>query len=344
MDQNIILLFGGESDERLVSVASAQAMAQALGEPLIWFWSKTGEVYLVDFQELISHKDAFTKEFIPTNKPLFPTISQAIASPTSAGCTFVLALHGGSGEDGTIQALFEKYERAYTGSDAQSSKRAFDKIATKNCLKNFNITMAPQIILNPDQAHKELNNFLDQQGEIIIKPICGGSSLGGIFYIKSQDQVALVADHISKNPAHSYFAEKVIHGRELTVGVIENAGAPMSLPPTEIIIQNNRNFDYEGKYLGQGTNEITPADISESATREAQRLALAAHVALKLDGYSRSDMILASDGLYYLETNTLPGLTKESLVPQQLAALHITLREFLATQIRLAQERFNKNL
>lgn len=343
MDQNIILLFGGESDERLVSVASAQAMAQALGEPTIWFWSKAGDVYLVDFNELINHKDAFTQEFIPHKHPQFSSVAQAIASPESAGCTFVLALHGGSGEDGTVQALFEKYGRAYTGSDAQSSKRAFDKIATKNWLKNFNITMAPQIILNPDSVREELSKFLAEHGEIIVKPICGGSSLGGLYFIRSHDQVALVAEHVSKSPAHSFFAEKIIHGRELTVGVIESAGAPISLPPTEIIIQKDRNFDYEGKYLGQGTNEITPADMSESATREAQRLAVAAHVALKLDGYSRSDMILAPDGLYYLETNTLPGLTKESLVPQQLAALHITLREFLATQVRLAQERLRIN-
>ena len=341
MDQNIILLFGGDSDERLVSVASAQAMAQALGEPTLWFLSKAGLVYEIDFAELINHKNTFTKEFVPNVEARFSSISEALASSESTGKTFVLGLHGGSGENGTLQALLEHYGRAYTGSDAQSSKRAFDKLATKACLKDFPITMAPHIILTPENAESQLAQFLEQHQEIIVKPICGGSSLGCTF-VRKKDQLAALGTLISQAPAQSYFAEKIIHGRELTVGVIENGSAPMGLPVTEIIVNKDRNFDYEGKYLGQGTSEITPADISETLTREAQRLAVAAHVALKLDGYSRTDMIASPDGLYYLETNTLPGLAKESLVPQQLAAIHITLREFLATQIRIAKERHQR--
>jgi len=338
MDQNIILLFGGESDERLVSTASAQAMAQALGEPVIWFWSRSGLIYLVDFEELVAHKDPFTNDFVPGSAPLFSSLREAIASAHSANYTFVLAVHGGSGEDGTLQALFEQHKRRYTGSDAKSSKLAFDKLATKACLKNFNITMAPQIILNPGSAGLELREFLAQHGEIIIKPVCGGSTIGCTF-IKTQEDILGIVEQINQAPAHRFFAEKIIHGRELSVGVIEGEGAPRGLPVTEIIINKNHKFDYQGKYLGHGTNECTPADINESVTRDAQRLAVAAHIALKLDGYSRSDMILASDGLYFLETNTLPGLAKESLLPQQLAALHITLREFLIGQVKLAQER-----
>jgi D-alanine-D-alanine ligase len=339
MDQNIILLFGGESDERLVSLASAQAMAQALGESRLWFWSKTGSVYPVDFQELMGHRDVFRCEFIPRQPYLFASIAEALASSSCAGATFVLGVHGGSGEDGTLQALLEQYGHPYTGSDAQGSKRAFDKLATKACLQNFTpITMAPQTMLTPGSAASQLKEFLAQHGEIIIKPVCGGSTLGCVF-IKNPAQLAEIIDQINQAPHHSFFAEKVIHGRELSVGVIDNEGTPLGLPVTEIIMRPDHKFDYEGKYLGRGTDECTPADINESTTREAQRLAVAAHVALKLEGYSRSDMILAADGLYYLETNTLPGLAKESLLPQQLAALHITLREFLSKQIKLAQLR-----
>ncbi|HXW60171.1 MAG TPA: D-alanine--D-alanine ligase, partial [Myxococcota bacterium] len=92
-------------------------------------------------------------------------------------------------------------------------------------------------------------------------------------------------------------------------------------------------------YLGKGTKELTPANISLNEASETQRMAVSAHVALELSGYSRSDMILAEDGLYYLETNTLPGLSKQSLVPQQLAYAHISLREFLSGQISLAKKR-----
>jgi D-alanine-D-alanine ligase len=338
MDQNIILLFGGESDERLVSVASAQALAQALLKPTLWFWSKNGSVYQVDFSELITHKHAFTTEFVPRSKPLFTNIEEAISSSQSSEQTFVLALHGGTGEDGTVQALFEKYNRIFTGSGSQSSRLAFDKIATKACLESFNILLAPQIILKSLNILEDLKDFLAKHKHIAVKPICGGSSLG-CFFVKNFEQLELVVQEISKAPIGSYFAEKLICGREFTVGVFESGGEPIALPVTEIIIQKDANFDYEGKYLGKNTREITPADASESIMREAQRLALAAHSALKLDGYSRTDMIYSPEGLYFLETNTLPGLSKESLVPQQLAAAHITLREFLTTQIRLAQRR-----
>jgi len=341
MDQNIILLFGGESDERLVSVASAQALAQALGEPTLWFWSPAGFIYPVDFTELINHKEVFTKEFIPKTQPIFSSISDAIQSPESLNKIFVLGVHGGTGEDGTLQALCEKYKRAYTGSDAQSSQRAFNKLATKSWLKDFNILMAPHIILEPGKYLNQLTEFLKEHQEIIIKPVSGGSSLGCSF-VKNLDNLPALVQAISQDTKNKYFAEKIISGRELTIGVIENANAVTALPVTEIIKHDNHNFDYEGKYLARGTSEITPADISEILTREAQRLAVAAHVALKLEGYSRTDMIASPEGLYYLETNTLPGLAKESLVPQQLAVAHMTLREFLAIQIRIAKERLQK--
>ncbi len=133
--------------------------------------------------------------------------------------------------------------------------------------------------------------------------------------------------------------EKVIKGREITVGVIEDDNGPMGLPCTEILVDNDREFDYQGKYLGMGTKELTPADITESLTRDAQRLAVIAHAALSLDGYSRADLILADDGYYFLETNTLPGLTKTSLVPQQLAVAGINMREFLERQIKIAVDK-----
>lgn len=338
MEQNIILLFGGESNERLVSVASAQAMAQALGEPKLWFWGKDNAVYQITQEDLLKHEQPFTKEFFPRTRPDFLSIAEAIASKNCLNHTFVLGLHGGKGEDGTVQALLEAQGRSYTGSDASSSKLAFDKLATKECLKHFNIKMPPHLVLKPETALRELEQFFAEHGEIIIKPICGGSSLG-LSFIRNHDQLSKFNADSRMASAQNYFVEKVIRGRELTVGVIEGTRSPIGLPVTEIAIKDSHDFDYEGKYLGRGTSEHTPADISEIEALKAQRMAMAAHVALKLYGYSRTDMILANDGLYYLETNTLPGLTKQSLLPQQLAALHITLREFLATQIRLAQSR-----
>lgn len=344
MEQNIILLFGSESDERLVSVASAQALALALGSPTLWFWHKDGPIYAPLLEELLSHESPFIREFLPTGKPLFKDIAEALASTQATRQTFVLATHGGKGENGYVQALLEKHGHPFTGSNAKSSERAFNKIQTKGHLTNFAIKMAPHLVFASPHRNliPKLEDFLALHKEIVVKPIAGGSSIG-CHFIRNVLELQKVFAALNVKPG-AYMAEKMLHGRELTVGVIESEEGPMGLPVTEIALASDRDFDYDGKYLGLGTRELTPADLEESLAREAQRMAVAAHVALELEGYSRTDMMLTADGLYFLETNTLPGLTKQSLVPQQLAAAHITLREFLNYQIKLARERTLKNL
>lgn len=337
MEQNIILLFGSDSNERLVSVASAQALALALGSVTLYFWHKNGSIYQPSLAELLGHENPFTSEFIPQGKPSFNSIEDLISSPDIEKYTFVLATHGGKGENGYLQALLEKRGCPFTGSNAKSSARAFDKIATKEHLLNFPIKMAPHIIL-PADANKRasmLEDFLSKNEKIVVKPVSGGSSID-CHFIRYQHEIAAALAALSEGP---YMAEKLLCGRELTVGVIETPQGLLSLPVAEIELQVDRDFDYDGKYLGRGTREVIPANIEESIGRDAQRMALAAHAALELEGYSRTDMIFTSDGHYYLETNTLPGLTKQSFVPQQLAAANITLREFLTYQISLAQTR-----
>jgi D-alanine-D-alanine ligase len=340
MDRNILLLFGGDSDERLVSVASAQAMASAISPKLLWFWHHDGPIYAITYQELMDHKDPFTAEFIPKNKPVFKNVEEAIRSNESNGHVFLLGLHGGSGENGYVQALLEQWQRPFTGSSAAASRCAFDKIATKECLRPHAIKMAPQVVIEPhdkDHIKQVLMVFFAEHQEIIAKPVCGGSSLG-CFFITKEGQIEEAAAEIKKL-ARPFMAEKIIHGREITVGVIEDFTGVRALLGTEIVVEKDHSFDYLGKYLGKGTKEITPALLTDPLMREAQRISVAAHLGLSLSGYSRSDLILAADGFYYLETNTLPGLTKSSLVPQQLAVAGISLREFLSSQIELAVRR-----
>lgn len=340
MDQKVILLFGGESEERLVSVASAQAMAQAINVAKLWFWHKEGKVFEIDYSFLSQHKEPFTNELIPNCKPLYQSINEAVASKSADNHVFLLGVHGGSGENGYLQSLLEQAKRPFTGSGAKASKLAFDKIATKEWLKSYNIRMAPHVVIVPrDTNTKEtLLGFFASVGNIVVKPVCGGSSIGCTF-VKSKADIDSVIEKVAELPAQIFLAEKMIVGREITVGVFEGPEGPVGLPCTEIVLDHNRDFDYLGKYLGVGTKEVTPAPLPPSLTREAQRMAVAAHAALALDGYSRTDLILADEGFYFLETNTLPGLTKQSLVPQQLAAFGITMREFLASQIDLATSR-----
>ncbi len=123
--------------------------------------------------------------------------------------------------------------------------------------------------------------------------------------------------------------------------MLDDRDRPVALPVIEIEVDPNRTFDYEGKYLGAGTREICPAVIPDELAREAQQVAVAAHVALGCEGYSRTDLVAAEDGVYFLETNTLPGLTTSSLVPQELAVVGISFADFLRRQLELAVERRN---
>jgi D-alanine-D-alanine ligase len=137
-----------------------------------------------------------------------------------------------------------------------------------------------------------------------------------------------------------YLVEQFIAGRELTVGVIDQGDGPSALPPLEIEVDPGHAFDYAGKYLDPGTREICPAHISSVMRETAEDVALAAHTTLGCEGYSRTDMIAAADDhIYFLELNTLPGLTSSSLVPKELAAARIDFRDFLEKQIELARVR-----
>lgn len=342
MSRKYILLFGGQSDERLVSVASAQAMAEAIGPSQLWFWHKDGAVFSIKYDELIQHRDPFTKEFTPTSKPIFNTIEKAVSAKESDNHIFILALHGGAGEDGELQAILEKENRAFTGSKSEASRRAFNKVATKEILRSHAIKMAPQFVIDENSNREHIASFLREHGEIILKPIAGGSSIGCIFCRNDDDLVKAYAQ-IFVPDFRPYMAEKIICGTEITTGVIETDHGLMALPSTEIALERSRDFDYEGKYLGKGAKEITPARLDRKIIQEAERIAISAHQILGLDGYSRVDMIVGEDGVYFIEINTLPGLTKTSLVPQQLAVAGISLRDFLYKQISLAENKLKED-
>jgi D-alanine-D-alanine ligase len=170
--------------------------------------------------------------------------------------------------------------------------------------------------------------MLERHERVVLKPLAGGSSRGLVFLDRGEP--------LPDTPAIPYIVEQFVRGRELTVGVSDQDGEPLPLPAIEIEVDPGFSFDYLGKYLGKGTREICPAQIPDDLREEAQRVAVTAHEGLGCEGYSRTDLIAADDGLYFLELNTLPGLTTSSLVPQQLRAAGIGFREFLERQLGLA--------
>jgi D-alanine-D-alanine ligase len=325
-----IVLFGGRSDERHVSVASAQNVARTLSPlPLCWFWTPEGAVHDVGPAELLAHQRPFEIDYQPSRPAIWPTLEQALDTLPVDDPVFVLALHGGEGEDGTVQRMMERRGIAFTGSGSAASAAAFDKERARQLVEDRVPVAESRVVRDPRQLGDAVRDMLRRHERVVAKPLAGGSSRG-LFFLGRGDAIPSVEI--------PYIVEQFLAGRELTVGVIDHDGHPLALPVIEIETDPGFTFDYAGKYLGTGTREICPAKIPHSLRDAAQRAAVAAHVALGCDGYSRTDLIATGgDEVYFLELNTLPGLTITSLVPQQLIEAGIGFREFLERQIELAR-------
>jgi D-alanine-D-alanine ligase len=342
--QTIIVLFGGTSDERHVSVASAQNVLRALagdGNVLAWFQAPGGAVHDVGVREVLAHERPFVNDFVPSRPAIFPDVEQALDTLPVDDPVFLLALHGTGGEDGTLQQLLEARGLPFTGSGAAASAAAFDKDRAKELVKGVVQLAESRVVRDAFEVRDVIADMLSRHERIVLKPLAGGSSRG-LFFLGRDGDIEDVAAQITALGI-PYIIEQFIRGRELTVGVLDQGDGHegegpriFPLPVIEIEVDPDRTFDYEGKYLGQGTREICPAVIPEALAQEAQQAALAAHLALGCEGYSRSDFVAVADSVFYLETNTLPGLTTSSLVPQELAVLGISFGEFLERQLQLA--------
>ena len=329
-----IVLFGGPSDERHVSVASAQNIVRTLGNPLAWFWAPDGPVHDVAIDDLLSHQRPFEIDFHPRRPAIWPNIEQALDTLPVEDPVFLLALHGGPGEDGTLQKMMEARAVAFTGSGSAASAAAFDKGRAKEMVEGRVRTAESRIVNSPGDLQAAVRNMLTRYDRVVAKPLAGGSSRGLFFIDRGQD--------FSERVDVPYIVEEFLSGRELTVGVIERDGKPFALPVLEVEVDRGRAFDYAGKYLGHGTREICPAKISDRMRDAAQKVAVTAHEALGCRGYSRTDVVASGeDTIYFLELNTLPGLTTSSLVPQELKAAGISFRDFLESQIELARAKAN---
>ena len=336
----LVVLFGGPSSERKVSVASAQNVASVLDQADAWFWAPGDEIYRIDRATLLAHERPFEIEFVPRSAPSYGSLQDALDDARVRGATFFLALHGGVGENGTVQKMFEQRRIAFTGPGADASAKAFDKEWAKRLASAAGVTVADSVHLpRGDEATvgSALLGFLGRHGRIVAKPVADGSSVG-LHQIGSVADAQRAARTIAAS-GDEYLAEAFVAGTELTVGVIDDARGTRALPASEVRLEAGRAFDYGGKYLGKGTREITPAEVPAAVSRAAQQMALEAHKALGCEGYSRTDVICAERGPVFLEINTLPGLTRMSFIPQQLAVEGTSMKSFLEGQIALAMRR-----
>ncbi len=250
-----------------------------------------------------------------------------------------LALHGEYGEDGKIQRLLDQFGVPYTGSGAYASTLSMHKAETKRMLQHLDVKFARHELLaaSADIRSQLIDIVRLFAFPLIVKPARGGSSVG-LTLVKDKDALA---DAVRKAFAVSdlVMVEEYISGREATCGVVENFRGEgiYAFFPVEIIPAHDDNlFDYEAKYSGK-SQEICPAQFDRTTSKKLQELAKMAHQEMGLRHYSRSDFMVTPGGIYFLEVNTLPGLTEESLLPKSIKAVGSSLQEFLDHIISLAR-------
>lgn len=247
------------------------------------------------------------------------------------------AMHGEYGEDGTVQRLLDAHAIPYTGSNAITSRFAMKKDIAKELLKREGLKVLPSIVARKkDDAEKISHQTHTAFGPPwIVKPQGRGSSVGITIAHTIPELQQAIED--TRQYDSNVLIEKYLKGREATCGILENFRQEKyyALPVIEIIPPKGRFFDYESKYNGK-TEEICPGRFSARETTHMQDAAIRAHKALGCRHYSRTDMILANDTVWVLETNTLPGFTSESLVPKAASAIGLSFPHLLDHIVNLA--------
>ena len=320
----IAVLFGGTSEERDVSIASAAQIIPALrglGHEVFVVDTATGRLPPADERKLLVSGVAPAP---PSTKTMEQVRGRAIAFAPSASDirssdVVFLALHGGAGEDGRVQAMLDLAGLAYTGSNHIASAVAMDKDLSKRLFRSAGIPTADWMMA--PAAAADIESTLGWP--VVVKPSKQGSTVGLTVVRQATD----LADSITLASSFDdeVMIEKFIAGREFTVGVLD--GTALSVGE---IISPGEVFDYQAKYQVGGAREVFPADLPLAESEQLQEYALRAHRVLKLGAYSRVDFRRDAAGkLWCLEANSLPGMTATSLLPQAAKVAGISFPQLL---------------
>ncbi|HUN25063.1 MAG TPA: D-alanine--D-alanine ligase [Steroidobacteraceae bacterium] len=327
----IAVLFGGTSEERDVSIASAAQVIPALrslGHEVIGVDTATGRLAPAAEQRVLASSVATAP---PSSSELARLGGSALALASEAASirgvdVVFLALHGGAGEDGRVQAVLDLAGLPYTGSNHIASATAMDKDLSKRLFRAAGVA-TPDWLMAPVTA-EEVARAIGWPA--VVKPNKQGSTVG--LSIVREGAALPEALAQARRFDDEVMIERFVPGREITVGVL--AGAALAVGE---IITPGEIFDYEAKYQKGAAREIFPADLAPAATTEVQSLAVRAHHALKLGAYSRIDFRLDRDGRFWcLEANSLPGMTANSLLPQAARAVGIGFPELCERICRAA--------
>ncbi len=326
----IVVLAGGLSPERNVSCSTGVLVCQALRERghsvayLDMFFGT--EAYPADTKDFFAAPLDIQVKQVGVQAPNLQAVRQARlnTSPSLFGTGVLdlckeadmvfLALHGACGEDGRVQATFDLLGIPYTGAGYLGSALAMDKDYTKRLMQGTTVKTPQWSLIEVDESNR--HSIMKRiPVPSVIKVLRSGSSLGVSIVKNRADLQKALADCLQYDT--TLMIEQYIEGREFTCGVLEGE----ALPSVEIIPQVEF-YDYKSKYQPGATVEVCPADISAELEARIRATALTVHKTLGLSVYSRSDfMVDAEENIYFLEVNTLPGMTPTSLVPQEAAAI-----------------------
>lgn len=308
--RNIAVVAGGDSSEFEISVKSAVEVSKALAtrynayiimiRGTNWYWEDPrGRYHNIDKNDFSLVVDGDRIKF---------------------DAVFV-AIHGTPGENGLLQGYFDMMSVPYTSCGTFSSALTFNKQATKLYLKEYGIPMAGAIIIRKDERI-DIRSLLKETGiPCFVKPNSSGSSFG-VTKVKEADQMQSAIENAFRESSE-VMVESFMKGREVACGVVKTWNKSIILPVTEIV-SKNEFFDYEAKYSPGMSDEITPADLPREVTDEIQRLSSYIYDLLGCRGIVRVDFIVIGDQPHFLEINTVPGMTRESIVPKQAAAAGIS--------------------
>ncbi|XDD44913.1 D-alanine--D-alanine ligase [Leptospira sp. WS39.C2] len=333
----IALFFGGISGEHIISIRSSAFIFATIDrekyDTIPIYIDTNGKFWIPTIGNPVypdptgKTESEFSQEFNLKNKINAPSLPTEIASFGFSSA--FLGLHGGAGEDGRIQGFLDTMGIPHTGSGVLASALAMDKFRANLLFQTIGIPVAPFLELEKGKAdpRKTLLN-LPFSYPIFIKPTLGGSSVN-TGMAKTAEEAMTLVDKIFVSEDR-VLVQKLISGTEVSIGVLEKPEGKkrkaFSLVPTEIR-PKSEFFDFEAKYTKGASEEITPAPVGEEITKTLQDFSLKCHEILGCKGYSRTDFII-SDGIpYVLETNTLPGMTGTSLIPQQANALGINMKD-----------------
>ena len=319
--KNIAIVFGGYSSEYNVSVKSAKFIYDNLKDNSDWNIYEiciSKKEKTVKFKERIFDLDYQNFSF---------EIDGIIIKPDAV----FNIIHGDPGENGVLAEILEKNQIPQTGCDNYVSQLTFNKKKFIEFVDNLDVPCAKQILLKKKEMI-DIEKIIETiKLPCIVKPNNGGSSIGvsKVNYIDELENKIKIAF----NEDNQVLIETFLEGQEVSVGVINRNGKRIILPITEIISENEL-FDYNAKYLGE-SQEITPGNISKESEALIHKYIAKIYDNIELNGITRSEFIIVNQIPHILETNTIPGFTKQSIIPQQIEVQKLSVKEVLYNQIKL---------